>query len=162
MKKWIIMGVAVFFVLLLILAFVSPGEARLPAYPETVSVPREYWLDEDRSIEVARDEQGLTYMEAKISSRKKQWGGLSEFRIAESRELDVLIQEGWAIGFEAPDTIVIELGNGEIIRRKHGQMDLKMNTDGGPIDFQDEFERIKEKASKDRELQLAPENPEQK
>ena len=129
MKRWIGWVVGALCVLFLILAFIAPGPGaewkRLPPYPKTVSEPGKYWLDQERFIEIVREGEGWLYREGKEEPPKDPTAAIVIVASSYSESDDVL-PETWAIGLEAPDTIVIE-GGEEVIRRTHGQVEVTIN-----------------------------------
>lgn len=103
----------------------------LPKFPETVSEVGRYYLDATRYVEVRRVEDRLEYWEGKLAETDGQDG--KKMVVNRSRNItEVKIQEGWRLGFEPTNTIVIvtgireeETGEDEIVRRAYGEKVLE-------------------------------------
>lgn len=101
------------------------GEPPLPKFPETVSEVGRYYIDASRYVEVRRVEDRLEYWEGEESENEGEGGKVMV--VNRSRNITkVEIQEGWRLGFEPTNTIVIVTGfekNGEseVIRRAFGE-----------------------------------------
>ncbi len=161
MKKFAlvtVLGVSIAF--LILLAFLSFGrsisQSKLPVYPDTISKPGTYWIDSDKYVRIHEDKGKIIYREGVVSSRTRNFWGVEESAIVvEGTNPGVSLTEGWRIGMERPETIVIELRNGTMTRRSFGDSEFSIESIFGPDqeevinlhpeEFKRQFDEIKNK-----------------
>lgn len=126
-KHWILIvctGTAVLAMLLLVANYLFGPifRGRLPTYPNAVSNPGQYWISDNRFVQVI-EMGGLVYQEGVSINQSSKYKGLVTSSIELVRTIpDVRLVTGWRIGLEPCDTIMIELGDGKIYRRKFGDL----------------------------------------
>lgn len=162
-------------VALVFLAFViafsllrRPHGERLPVYPDSVAGPGQYWIDSARYVRVSQDGGKTVYLEGMEQVKTRKLGGMLETSIAvEGAVPDVKLLPGWRLGLEDPETIVIEIGDGSVVRRVFGEFaisgrffethSLEQNEkhEGMADFFEKEFNKIKENAAGGQMIQDA-------
>lgn len=106
--------------LLLFLPLGGPEISMMPEYPEVVTTPGTYHLDERRFIEVRERDGTIEYYEGELLSVSEDQDGPDHVTATIDQVVGLIFEAGWSVGFEPPSTILLDSGSGDLTRRDFG------------------------------------------
>ena len=107
--------------LVLFLPFGGTKTSAMPQYPEVVTRPGIYELDENRFIDIRETDGRIEYHEGQVLSRSENQHGPQKVTSTTHKVAEISLEEGWSIGFTSPSTIIVDPGSGQKMRRQFGE-----------------------------------------
>jgi len=126
MKKRYIVIPAVIAVILFLTWSISVDTEPIPESPDMATKLGHYTLDDHRAVEIRKQDGAIQYCEEVTSEDGDGFGVVSYvINVIDS----IKLSEGWSITLLGPDTILIQTGRGETIKREFGQIDIESDTE---------------------------------